>query len=221
MALSIIFTQSPPILVCTPYQMLILNLNIMDKGIKGDTHHAIALRLNVHQSPPNTPKLVRITTGKGMWNTAPCRAFSATNSPTTACPIQTQIHACHHDRPSCIIDEAIIHLCDKNEMKMRPSWQFITHMLRLKESEIQLTKKLYSVWRILCQLLHSLKYKISPRPSTILGRHRNQVFVLIRYFEFRYAQMKRIHTDKNCWLYVRPGALFTSSLFSISIDKAA
>ena len=30
---------------------------------------------------------------------------------TTVYPIQTHTHACHHESPSWIIDEAIIHLC--------------------------------------------------------------------------------------------------------------
>jgi hypothetical protein len=73
-------------------------------------HHAITPRLNVHQRLPYNPNLERATTGNGMWNTAPCRAFNATNGPTKPYPSQTQIHACHHDRPSWIIDDAIIHL---------------------------------------------------------------------------------------------------------------
>lgn len=112
MDLSITLTQSPPMLACTPYQILYRRVSRFPNFL-ADTksaHHAITPRLNVHQRLPYNPKLERATTGNGMWNTAPCRAFNATNGPTKPYPSQTQIHACHHDRPSWIIDDAIIHL---------------------------------------------------------------------------------------------------------------
>ena len=42
---------------------------------------------------------------------APGLALATMNGATSPYPIQTHIQACHHERPSSIMDEAIIHLC--------------------------------------------------------------------------------------------------------------
>lgn len=90
-ARSITKTQVPPMLDCTPYHI-----------------HAIAPRLKTHHKLPKMPKLVRLTTGNVIWNTAPGRAFKTRKGVTRLYPSHTQIHACHHDMPSCIIDDTII-----------------------------------------------------------------------------------------------------------------
>ena len=77
------------------------------------THHAIATLLNTHHILPHIPKLVRATTGNVTWKIAPGLALATMNGETSPYPIQTHIQACHHERPSWIMDEAIIHLCQK------------------------------------------------------------------------------------------------------------
>jgi hypothetical protein len=84
-------TQLPPILAWTPYQM-----------------HAIAPLLNVHHRLPQIPKLVLATTGKVMWWIAPGRALRTMKGATTPYPSQTQIHACHQERPEVTMEETII-----------------------------------------------------------------------------------------------------------------
>jgi len=84
-------TQLPPMLAWTPYQM-----------------HAIAPLLNVHHKLPHIPKLVLATTGKVMWWIAPGRALRTINGATKPYPSQTQIQACHQERPEVTIEETII-----------------------------------------------------------------------------------------------------------------
>jgi len=81
----------PPMLACTPYHI-----------------QAIAPRLKTHHKLPKTPKLVRATTGNVIWNTAPGRAFKTRNGATATNPAHAQIQACHHDRPSWIMEDTII-----------------------------------------------------------------------------------------------------------------
>ena len=75
------------------------------------THQAIAPLLNTHHKLPQMPKLVRATTGNVTWKIAPGLALATMNGATSPYPIQTHIQACHHESPSSIMDEAIIHLC--------------------------------------------------------------------------------------------------------------
>lgn len=75
------------------------------------TYHAITPLLNTHHRLPQTPKLVRATTGNVTWKIAPGLALATINGATSPYPSQTHIQACHQERPSWIIDEAIIHLC--------------------------------------------------------------------------------------------------------------
>lgn len=94
----------------TPYQMLIpIAMNACTPS-EDFTYQAITPRLNTGQRLPYSPKLVLATTGKVIWKIAPGRAFNTMNGATTVYPIQTQIHACHQDNPSCTMDETIIQL---------------------------------------------------------------------------------------------------------------
>lgn len=113
---SITRTQVPPMLDCTPYHMLqsghSQSWTVTTR--RAWLHHERAPhttpRLEIHHRLPNMPKLVRLTTGNVTWSTAPGRAFNTRNGVAIPYPSQTQIQACHHDMPSCIMDDTIIHL---------------------------------------------------------------------------------------------------------------
>lgn len=59
-----------------------------------------------------------------MWYMAPNRAFMATKIPVMEYPIQTQIQACHHDKPATIMDEEIIHVLMLNESAIQKPTKF-------------------------------------------------------------------------------------------------
>ena len=81
-ARSITKTHVPPMLDCTPYQILQCNeWNAV--RTRHNTHHAIAALLNTHHKLPNIPKLARFTTGKVIWNIAPGRPASIINGTIT------------------------------------------------------------------------------------------------------------------------------------------
>lgn len=66
-----------------------------------------------------------------VWKIAPGRELA-----TMPYPVQTQSHACHHKRTSCIIDDAIYHRNKggKNQLSLERR----AHVLTLKPSAIQL-----------------------------------------------------------------------------------
>jgi hypothetical protein len=117
---NITFMQSPPILAWTPYQMLReascqhepieVCFDLSSRYDRHMTYHAITPLLKTHHRLPQMPKEARATTGNVIWKTAPGRELATINGATMPYPAQTQSHACHHERPSCIIDDAIIHL---------------------------------------------------------------------------------------------------------------
>jgi hypothetical protein len=74
------------------------------------TYHAVAPLLKTHHKLPQIPKEVRATTGNVTWKVAPGRALATMNNATIPYPVQTQNHACHHERPRFIIEDVIIHL---------------------------------------------------------------------------------------------------------------
>lgn len=95
---SITRTQVPPMLDSTPYHML----------QSGHSQSWIVTTRRAwlhHERAPH-----RLTTGNVTWSTAPGRAFNTRNGVAIPYPSQTQIQACHHDMPSCIMDDTIIHL---------------------------------------------------------------------------------------------------------------
>ena len=87
------------------------------------------------------PKLVRATTGNVTWKIAPGLALATMNGATSPYPIQMHIQACHHERPSSIMDEVIIHLCEgplSSGTGARVKICAMTYVLMLKLSAIQL-----------------------------------------------------------------------------------
>lgn len=68
----------------------------------------MAARLRTGQKDPQTPKDALVPTGKDTWYTAPILAERQTKTAARKYPNQTQIHDCHHARPSTIIAEEII-----------------------------------------------------------------------------------------------------------------
>jgi len=86
--------------------------------------HAMADRLSTGQREPQMPKELLETTGKLMWYVAPIRPVRQIKHPAIEYPTQTQSQACHHAKPSMILDDEII------------------QVLTLKESAIQKATKL-------------------------------------------------------------------------------
>ena len=89
------------------------------------------------------PKLVRATTGNVTWKIAPGLALATMNGATSPYPIQMHNQACHHERPSSIMDEVIIHLCGDSLSSGTGAririWRCdMTYVLMLKLSAIQL-----------------------------------------------------------------------------------
>ena len=103
-----------------------------------ETHQAIAPLLNTHQRLPHTPKLVRATTGNVTWKMAPGLAFATMNGATSPYPSQTHIQACHQERPSWIMEEAIIHLSRVVSRDRMSTKSDRTYVLILKLSATQL-----------------------------------------------------------------------------------
>lgn len=73
------------------------------------THHAIAHLLKTHHGLSRIPKEARATTGNVIWKIAPGRELATMNGATMPYLIQTE-PCLPHERPSCIIDDAVIHL---------------------------------------------------------------------------------------------------------------
>lgn len=100
-------------LAWTPYQM-----------------HAIAPRLNVHQREPQIPNDVRATTGNVMWFIAPGRALATMNGETIPYPSQTQIQACHQERPLVIMLDTIIQVLMLKQSAIQKAIKFLCFHVR-------------------------------------------------------------------------------------------
>lgn len=68
-ARSITSMHDPPMLACTPYQILpdVTPKQTRTLHMGNATHHAMTPRLKVHHKLPYRPKLVLATTGNVMW----------------------------------------------------------------------------------------------------------------------------------------------------------